>query len=92
MERNLQDYKQNRILALASLLVTVLLLCAGSLNHRLHIVPEFLVVIAVIVSAVVYAYAAYKYRCPYCGANPECEEGVTSYGAKSCQSCGHELP
>ena len=91
MERNLQAYKRNRILALVSLLMAVLSLCIGSLNHKFHLFPELPVFAVFVVSALVYAYAAYKYRCPYCGKNPECEESVMSYGAKSCQGCGHEL-
>ena len=91
MENKLRAYKQNRILALVSIFSTVLLAFALSLNYKFHFFVQLPAVIAFIVSASIYAYAAWKYRCPFCGKHPECEEGLVIYGAESCQSCGHAL-
>lgn len=87
----LRAFRRRRHLASVGILCLALGLPLPYLLHRYALLGTAAAIATGLLAAVIGVMLMRLYRCPYCGGDPERQEGVLSFDAVRCQNCGREL-
>lgn len=91
MTDTLRVFRRRRHLASLGVLCLALGLPLPYLLHHSALLGTTAAIATALLSGMAGVLLLRLYRCPYCGGDPESQEGVLSFDVTRCQRCGREL-